>query len=24
VNGYKTGALDSITHWASALMTLVS
>ena len=24
VNGYKTGALDTVTHWASTLMTLVS
>jgi light-harvesting complex 1 beta chain len=24
VGGYKTGALETVTHWASALLTLVS
>jgi light-harvesting complex 1 beta chain len=24
VNGYKTGALESVTHWASALLTYVT
>jgi len=24
IGGYKTGALDAVTHWASALLTFVS
>ena len=24
VSGYKTGALETVTHWASALLTYVS
>jgi light-harvesting complex 1 beta chain len=24
IGGYKTGALDAATHWASALLTFVS
>lgn len=24
VGGYKTGALETVTHWASALLTYVS